>query len=460
MGYPESYNELEQWWDRQRLISDGDALIRVIEDTIVAESEPDRVGILNRFLAQEHLARGNQAAADAVFRRDPAAAISLWCRSLREGAPDVDIVPILQQRIRDETYPAKLHALRHELATAHRLRRDHTAAEAVMLADAAANPDEPLPLISLADHKLYAEGNPTAAMAFIGRAVEVAMRTGIFRRHALATKARIALALADHAVVEDAMRRIMQLTFTRGHPDIGVERDILDRLPPGAIDEEVAQAYDAYCRRDGEARAARQAHVDGLVMEFAKPTWRKVARIILEVLNACERDNFDVDATMVAGRIRFLVEQGRLEAQRDLSQWRFSEVRRPAPADAEREGPPAAGGSAEPESTTIVASRVLTMETDGGDVEVPVSIYQPIDKGDHWRCEYEIGWPDRRKHFTAGGIDAVQALLLAAQMVGVELYVSDAHNTGRLKWDEPGGGYGFPLSYGMRDLYQGRDKQL
>jgi len=114
----------------------------------------------------------------------------------------------------------------------------------------------------------------------------------------------------------------------------------------------------------------------------------------------------------------------------------------------------------ERESATVVASRILMMGTDGGDVEVPVTIYRPVDKADHWRCEYEIGWPDRRKNFAAHGIDAVQALLLAAQMVGVELYSSEAHEAGRLKWDEPGGGYGFPLSYGVRDLYQGRDRQL
>jgi hypothetical protein len=461
MGYAESYNELERWWGRQRLISDGDAIIQTIEDRIVAESDPDRVEILNRLLAQEHLARGDQVAAEAVIRRVPGLAIARWCWNLRESAADVDLLAVLHARIRDETDPARLHALRFELTMEHTRRGDLAAAEAVMLADAAANPDEPLGWISLAEHKAHAEGNRAAAAPFIDRAVEVAMRTGNFRRQALATRARLALERADHAAVEDAMRRIMQLTITRGHTDIGVERDILDRLPPGAIAADVAQAYDAYCRKAGEARAARHAHIDGLIAAFAKPVWRKVARIILEIMRVCERDTFDVDPLTVAGRIRFLVEQGRLEAQGDLAQWRFSEVRQPATADAERdERSPAAGAAAERESTTIVASRILTMETDGGDVEVPVTIYQPIDKADHWRCQYEIGWPDGRKNFAAYGIDAVQALLFAAQLIGVELYSSAAHTTGRLKWDEPGGGYGFPLSYGMRDLYQGLDRQL
>jgi hypothetical protein len=45
-------------------------------------------------------------------------------------------------------------------------------------------------------------------------------------------------------------------------------------------------------------------------------------------------------------------------------------------------------------------------------------------------------------------------------MVGIDLYSSDPHKQGRLKWDEPHGGYGFPLNSGLRDLYEGRDKYL
>ena len=461
MAYPETYNELEEWWDRQRLISDGDALIRVIEDRIVAESDPHRVQILNRFLTHEHLARGNRAAAEAVICRDPAIAISRWCTNLRESAPDVDIIPILQARIRDERHPAKLHALRFELAMAHGLRQDHAAAEAVYLADIAANPDEPLPLISLAVLKQVQESRPDAALPIIDRAVAVAMRTGIFRRHALATKARIALELKEYATVEEILRQIMGLTMTRGHIDIGAERDILDRLPPASIAADVAQAYDAYCRERGQTRTHSQKYIDGLVVWFAKPQWLKVARIAAEVLNECERCGVQTDESAVTDSIRYMVERGRLEAQGDLSKWRHSELRLPAASAAEQDdGSPGRGASAEHETATVVASRTLTMEVDGGEVEVPINIYLPIDRHDHWSCPYEIGWPDRPKRGTANGIDSIQALLIAMQMVGIELYTSGAHKSGRLKLDEPGGGYGFPLSYGVRELYEGRDKLL
>jgi hypothetical protein len=66
-------------------------------------------------------------------------------------------------------------------------------------------------------------------------------------------KARIALRRSDYRIVENALREIMDLTFTRGNVDFGAERDFLDELPPGAVDPGVARRYDEYCR----ARATR-----------------------------------------------------------------------------------------------------------------------------------------------------------------------------------------------------------
>lgn len=40
----------------------------------------------------------------------------------------------------------------------------------------------------------------------------------------------------------------MELKFTRGNADVGIERDFLDQLPPSSIDPEVARQYDEYCR--------------------------------------------------------------------------------------------------------------------------------------------------------------------------------------------------------------------
>lgn len=100
------------------------------------------------------------------------------------------------------------------------------------------------------------------------------------------------------------------------------------------------------------------------------------------------------------------------------------------------------------------------MEVDGREVDVPITIYAPVDKTDHWCCEFEIGWPDKRKRSRGNGTDAVQALLIALEMIGMNLYSSEAHAQGKLKWDEPHGGYGFPLNSAMRHRYEGRDRYL
>ncbi len=463
MGYPESFNELERWWDTLRLVSDGDAVIHAIEDRIGSESDPKQRQILLRFLYQEYVAQGRQEAADAIRGFDPSEQIHRWYNGWRRNAPEVDITPALDERIRHETDALKLHELRFLLASAHTERGNFAAAEATYLADIAANPDDPLLLIFLAELKLYNEQTPETALPFIERAVEVSMRTGVFRRHALATKARIALEVKAYELVEDVMRRIMQLTFTRGNMDIGTERDILDRLPPGSIDAEVARDYEEYCVARGKTRTSQQIYVDGLVLWFAKPGWLKVARIIAEVLREAERNGVETSADAVADSIRLMVDQGRLEAQGNLSKWRYSEVKLP---DADM--PKAETGSpspeeevpAERESTVIVASRTLTMLVDGSEVEVPVTIYAPTDKMDHWRCEFEIGWPDKTKVGRGYGLDAVQALLIALQTIGIQLYTSAAHKQGKLKLDEPHGGYGFPPNAAMRELYEGLDRFL
>ena len=58
------------------------------------------------------------------------------------------------------------------------------------------------------------------------------------------------------------------------------------------------------------------------------------------------------------------------------------------------------------------------------------------------------------------GVDAVQALLFALQMIGAEVYTSSQHQSGRLEWLERGRGYGFPVPDNIRDLLVGDDKRF
>ncbi len=100
------------------------------------------------------------------------------------------------------------------------------------------------------------------------------------------------------------------------------------------------------------------------------------------------------------------------------------------------------------------------MTVDSHEVEVPIRIYAPVDKGNHWRCQYEIDWPDGTRMGKGYGLDSVQALLVAMKCVGAELYTSEAHKAGQLKWARSRGGYGFPLFPTMCNLYEGDDKRM
>ena len=108
----------------------------------------------------------------------------------------------------------------------------------------------------------------------------------------------------------------------------------------------------------------------------------------------------------------------------------------------------------------IIATRVLILRTEAGDVEIPIRIHAPEPADRSWKCRYEIGWPDETFKSQGYGEDAVQAIELTFQKIGIELYVSEGHKAGKLGWNEPGAGYGFPVPKNVRDLLVGYDKQI
>lgn len=107
----------------------------------------------------------------------------------------------------------------------------------------------------------------------------------------------------------------------------------------------------------------------------------------------------------------------------------------------------------------IVASRLLVLRSDPQDIEIAVLIHAPeIDNVD-WICRFEIEWPEGCVERWAAGVDAVQALLLALQMIGAEVYTSLHHKAGRLEWLGAGRGYGFPVPNSIQDLLIGDDRK-
>jgi len=108
----------------------------------------------------------------------------------------------------------------------------------------------------------------------------------------------------------------------------------------------------------------------------------------------------------------------------------------------------------------IIATRSLVLRDKGHDRRIPIEIHAPEKTKGNWICRFEIEWPDGKTARWGAGADAIQALLIALQMIGAEIYASRHHESGRLKWLAPSRGYGFPVPKNIRDLLVGDDKKF
>jgi len=106
----------------------------------------------------------------------------------------------------------------------------------------------------------------------------------------------------------------------------------------------------------------------------------------------------------------------------------------------------------------LVATRILKLRQADGETQIPVRIYAPQPEASgSWGCRFEIAWPERPSDKTIFGVDAMQSLVLALQMIGFEIHTSSYHEANELYFDRPGEGYGFPLMSAYRDMLQGED---
>jgi hypothetical protein len=109
----------------------------------------------------------------------------------------------------------------------------------------------------------------------------------------------------------------------------------------------------------------------------------------------------------------------------------------------------------------LIARRDLYLvQGDSTVVTVPVQIDAPHYGAKDWSCRCTIGWPQGEESHVSHGVDAVQALVLALQFTGHRIYMSDEHRTGRLFFDRPGNGYGFPVPKSCRDVLIGDDRNF
>lgn len=108
----------------------------------------------------------------------------------------------------------------------------------------------------------------------------------------------------------------------------------------------------------------------------------------------------------------------------------------------------------------LIANRKLKLRDGGAESEVSIRVFLPTEgPSGGWSCRFEIAWPHGLRAIDAAGVDAIQALHNALLMIGSEIYTSDYHKSGKLMFEKPGRGYGFPVPNSLRDLLVGEDSK-
>jgi hypothetical protein len=106
----------------------------------------------------------------------------------------------------------------------------------------------------------------------------------------------------------------------------------------------------------------------------------------------------------------------------------------------------------------LIGTRTLRFEDGADRIDIAIEVHAP-ERGEDggWFCRYAIDWPDERRESEGWGHDALQAVWLTLSKIGIEIYTSAYHQTGRLVWEEAGQGYGFPVPPNARDMLVGDD---
>ena len=98
----------------------------------------------------------------------------------------------------------------------------------------------------------------------------------------------------------------------------------------------------------------------------------------------------------------------------------------------------------------VIAVRRLALKDSETSVALEIGRPEKFPDGEDYFCPYRVVGLGNDKVRYAGGVDAVQALLLALKKVGAQLNTCAEHRDGRLYWLEADSrDLGLPLPDGM-----------
>jgi hypothetical protein len=106
-------------------------------------------------------------------------------------------------------------------------------------------PDEPLPLISLAEFLSHTDRRLSEARGVAEKAIARAREKDRFVRHAHQTLARIAKELGDFDALNRLLAFLVDFTPTPGREDVVCEDDFLKGLAPGSVNPDLEKRFRA-----------------------------------------------------------------------------------------------------------------------------------------------------------------------------------------------------------------------
>ena len=168
-----------------------------------------------------------------------------WLRQLDHGVPTDDIINDISTALRTATEKDRSELASHRETFFIIAKREREALQFLdqMIEE---DPDDVRLLMRKANINLFFLEDMKEALRCINAALELAHRVLFFRREALGTKARILLKLGRGDELSDVLEEIMSLQIVKGIPDIGRERDFVDRAPPGLIRKGVLDRYNEF----------------------------------------------------------------------------------------------------------------------------------------------------------------------------------------------------------------------
>jgi hypothetical protein len=169
-----------------------------------------------------------------------------WCMEIVQKHERSTSILMILERLEGESKPWAVLALKEELSRQYVMSKEYDVARDILEEITQLRPKSEMAFSNLASHYFYVSDQPEKALKVILTAEKLSLQSGNFRRHVLAQKARIALALDDYVLLNDTLNLIAELVVHKGQRDVRKERDFFDQADIKLLPYETVKKFQNY----------------------------------------------------------------------------------------------------------------------------------------------------------------------------------------------------------------------